>query len=77
MWAGMVKSWHQGRRSGHLCPLLPRILSIRQRDFQEICFPLEADHFHPFKRVANFVVSLVAEGNQESVGADLDVVTHY
>ena len=29
--------------------------------FEEICFPLEADHFHPFEWVANFVVSLVAE----------------
>ena len=38
---------------------------------------MEADHFHPFKWVANFVVSLVDEGNQESVGAELDVVTHH
>ena len=38
---------------------------------------MEADHFHPFERVADFVVSLVAEGNQESVGAELDVVTHH
>ena len=45
--------------------------------FEEICFPLEADHFHPFEQVADFVVSLVAEGNQELVGAELDVVTHH
>ncbi len=45
--------------------------------FKEICFPLEADHFHPFEWVANFLVSLVAEGNQELVGAELDVVTHH
>ena len=45
--------------------------------FKEICFTLEADHFHPIKRVANFVVSLAAKGNQESVGAELDVVTHH
>ncbi len=38
---------------------------------------MEADHFHPFKWVTNFVVSLVAEGNQESVSAELDVVTHH
>ena len=38
---------------------------------------MEADHFHPFEKVADFVVSLVAEGNQESVGAELDVVTHH
>ncbi len=45
--------------------------------FKEICFPLEADHFHPFKRDANFLVSLVAKGNEESVSAELDVVTHH
>jgi hypothetical protein len=45
--------------------------------FEEICFPLEADHFHPFKRVTNFVVSLVATGNQELASAELDVVTHH
>ena len=38
---------------------------------------LEADHFHPFKRIANFVVLLVAKGNQELVSAELDVVTHH
>jgi hypothetical protein len=38
---------------------------------------LEADHFHPFKQIADIVVSLVAKGNQESVGAELDVVTHH
>ena len=38
---------------------------------------MEADHFHPFKPVADFVVSLVAQGDQESVGAELDVVTHH
>ncbi len=27
--------------------------------FEEFRFPLEADHFHPFKWVAYFVVSLV------------------
>jgi hypothetical protein len=31
--------------------------------FEEVCFPLEADHFHPFKLIASFVVSLAA--NQE------------
>jgi hypothetical protein len=38
---------------------------------------LEADHFHPIKRVANFLVSLAAKGNQELVGAELDVVAHH
>jgi hypothetical protein len=38
---------------------------------------LEADHFHPFERVANFLVSLVAKGDQESVCTELVVVTHH
>jgi hypothetical protein len=41
------------------------------------CFPLEADHFHPFERVANFVVSTAAKGNQEPACAELDVITHH
>ena len=45
--------------------------------FEEVRFPLEAYHFHPFERVAYFVVSLVPEGNQESVGTKLDVVAHH
>ena len=45
--------------------------------FEEVRFPLEADHFHPFERVAYFDVSLVPKGNQESVGAKLDVVAHH
>ena len=45
--------------------------------FEEVSFPLEADHFHPFERVAYFDVSLVPKGNQESVGAKLDVVAHH
>ena len=45
--------------------------------FEEVCFPLEAYHFHSFKRVAYFVVSLVPKGSQESVGTKLDVVAHH
>ncbi len=45
--------------------------------FEEILFSLEADHFHPIKRVADFVVSLAAKGNQELVGAELDVAAHH
>jgi hypothetical protein len=45
--------------------------------FEEICFPLKADHFHPLKRVADFVVSTAYKGNQELVGAELDVVAHH
>ena len=29
--------------------------------FKEIRFPLEADHFHPLKRVASIVVSFAVE----------------
>jgi hypothetical protein len=36
--------------------------------FEEICFPLKADYFHPLKRVANFVVSTTVKGDQEFVG---------
>ena len=45
--------------------------------FEDVRFSLEADHFHPFERVAYFVVSLVSKVNQESVGAKLDVVAHH
>ena len=45
--------------------------------FEEVRFPLEAYHFHPFERVAYFVVSLVSKGNQESVGTKLDVIAHH
>ena len=45
--------------------------------FKEVCFPLEADCFHPLKRVVNVVVSLVSKGNQELVGTKLDVVAHH
>ncbi len=31
--------------------------------FKEIGFSLEADSVHPFKRVANFVVSVAAKGD--------------
>ncbi len=31
--------------------------------FEEIGFSLEADGFHPFKQVANFVVSVAAKGD--------------
>jgi hypothetical protein len=40
-------------------------------------FSLKADCFHPLKQVANFVVSTAAEGNQELVAAELDVVAHH
>ena len=39
--------------------------------FEEVRFPLEAYHFHPFKRVAYFVVSLVPEVNQRVLGRRL------
>ncbi len=45
--------------------------------FEEICFPLKADHVHPLKQIANFVVSTATKGNQELIGAELDVVAHH
>jgi hypothetical protein len=39
-------------------------------------FPWRLIIFHPFKRVANFILSLVAKGNQKLVGAKLDEVAH-
>ncbi len=38
---------------------------------------MEADCFHPLKEVADFVVSTADKGNQELVGAELDVVAHH
>ncbi len=77
VWGKGVRSWRRGQKSGQLCPLLLLILNILHIFFEEIPFPWEADHFHPIKWVANFVVSLSAEGNQELVGAELDVVAHH
>jgi hypothetical protein len=45
--------------------------------FEEVCFPLDADHFYPFKPVASFVVSATAKGCQELVSAELDVVAYH
>jgi hypothetical protein len=73
---GGVRSWHQRQRFGQLCQLLLWNLNTLQWVFQK-SFPLEADHFHPFKQVANFVVSAAAKGNQELVGTELDVVAHH
>ncbi len=67
MWAGLVSFVHS----------YPGFRIFSDAFFEEIHFSLEADHFHPFKRIADFVVSMVAKGNQDSVGAELDVVTHH
>ena len=45
--------------------------------FEEVCFALEADGFHPFKWVPNFEVSITAKAEKESVGAEFDVVAHH
>ena len=45
--------------------------------FEEVCFPLEADCFHPLERVVDMVVFLVLKGDQELVSTKLDVVTHH
>ncbi len=62
---------------GRLCLPLLQMLNISQQVFEEICFPLEAECFHPLKRDADFVVSTAAKVNQESVGTDLDAVAHH
>jgi hypothetical protein len=72
-----VRSWHQGQKFGQLCLPLLQILNIPRHVFQGNLFPLEADCSHPLKGVANFVVSTAAKGNQELVGAELDVVAHH
>ena len=66
-----VRIWCRGQKSGQLCPILLRILSILQHVFQKNSFSLETDHFHPVKQVVIFGVSLSAKGNPESVGAKL------
>ena len=43
----------------------------------EVCFALEADCFHPFKRVPSFEVTVTAKAEKESVGANFDVVAHH
>ena len=77
MWAGGSKAGIKGKNLVSFVHSYPGFGVFFNEFFEEIRFPLEADHFHPFKRVADFVVSLVAEGNQELVGAELDVVTHH
>ncbi len=44
---------------------------------KEVCFPLEAYHFHPFKRVACFVVFAASKGDKQAVGTKLDIVVHH
>ena len=44
---------------------------------KEICFPLETDHIHPLKRVANIVMSGAAEVEEKLVSTKFDVITHH
>jgi hypothetical protein len=77
VWAGGSKTGIKGKNLVSFVHSYPGFRVFSNAFFEAICFPLEANHFHPFERVANFVLSLVAEGNQESVGAELNVVTHH
>ena len=73
---GGVRSWCRRQTFGQLCLVPLRNLNILQHVFKKKCFLLEAD-LHPFEWVANFAVSVAAKGNQESIGAELDVVAHH
>ena len=78
VWAGRVKKLaSRAKVWSALSTPTPNFEYSPTRFSKKFCFPLEADHFYLFERVANFVVSLVAEGNQESVSAELDEVTHH
>ncbi len=43
---------------------------------KEVCFALKANCFHPFEWVPSFEVTVAAKAEEESVGAEFDVVTH-
>ena len=45
--------------------------------FEEVCFALEADGFHPFEWVPDFEVSITVEAKKEPVGAEFDVIAHH
>jgi hypothetical protein len=44
---------------------------------KEVCFPLQANHLHPFERIPCFEVMLTSEGGKESIGAKFNVVAHH
>ena len=45
--------------------------------FEEVCFALKANHFHPFEWVPDFEVTVATEAEEQSVRAEFDVVTHH
>jgi len=45
--------------------------------FEEVCFALKANRFHPFKWVLDFEVTVATEAEEQSVSAEFDVVTHH
>ena len=44
--------------------------------FKDVCFALKTDCFHPFEWVPSFEVTVAAKAEEESVGAEFDVVAH-
>jgi hypothetical protein len=45
--------------------------------FKEVCLSLQANSFHPFDWIPNFVMAMASEGDKESIGAKFDVITHH
>ena len=49
---------------------------IRHTLLEEVCLALERDHIHEVKGVRHIVYLVIAEGHEESVGDEFDVLTH-
>jgi len=45
--------------------------------FEEVCFALKANRFHPFEWVPDFEGTVATEAEEQSVSAKIDVVTHH
>ena len=50
---------------------------LRNSLLEEIGLALQRYHFHPVERVRHMVVLTVTESNQQSVGAELDILGHH
>ena len=64
MWGGGVKGQKLASRAKVWSALSTPTPDFEYSPFlEEVHFPLKADHFHPFKRVADFAGSATLEGN--------------
>ncbi len=45
--------------------------------FEEVCFALKANRFHPFERVPDFEMAFASKAKEESISAEFDVVAHH